>query len=563
LPTEIINGQSEIICGIQEEVSTDSLRKYIKKLCSFYNRNTGSDTSSADTGIGATRRWVYHMFEKFSEDNDNRLVPAYLQFDQSLFSVSQHRNIFAVLPGNDTTDKSVIIVEAHIDSRCETSCDIACKAPGADDNGSGSALVIELARVMSKYTFDQTFVFLLTISEEQGLNGATAFAQYCVDNNINIKAVQNNDVVGGIHCGQTASPPSKCTYEGEVDSTHLRIFSNGSFLKKSRNFARYVDLIYKEKLLPIVNVPMTMQVMDMQDRVGRGGDHIPFSDMNFTAIRFTGAHEHGDGSPGVGYTDRQHTTNDILGVDTDSNGVIDDYFVDMNYLKRNAVINGTVMSLVAMSPETPDFDLVNELDGLTVQITGQTQYPRYRVGVRTSSATDFDANFDHIYSFEGGLNFTIPGLVLGTTYFVCVASVDSNGITSMFSADKNKKPNVSSGPGTEDPYDLEISCGPSSFQELTADLSWWQVELLPLRPNPSIGKAEFVVKIDMGNDYKKAYILITDILGQAIVKLPIQLGKSINRILYHYIGRIPGIYNYSLVIDNHIVKTRKALFLDH
>ena len=204
----VIDDPDLIVQGINSAISADSLKSYLIQLSSFVNRNTGSDTISATQGIGAARRWAHDKFEEFSALHDNRLFTSYLQFDQLICDQGQHRNVFAVLPGTDVANHQVIVIEAHLDSRCASACDIECEAHGMEDNGSGSALVIELARVMSHFTYKNTFVFMLTTGEEQGLYGANAFSQYAKDENIPIKAVLNNDVIGGVICGETSSAPS-------------------------------------------------------------------------------------------------------------------------------------------------------------------------------------------------------------------------------------------------------------------------------------------------------------------------------------------------------------------
>jgi len=158
-----VSDHQQIVQYIQNNVQPDSLKAYILKLATFENRNTGSDTLSSTTGIGAARRWAFSKFQEFSSLAENRLIPSYFQFDQSICSMNQHRNILAVLPGTNTDLHEVIIIEGHIDSRCETSCDILCQAQGIEDNASGSALVLELARVMSNFSYPNTIVFMLTI----------------------------------------------------------------------------------------------------------------------------------------------------------------------------------------------------------------------------------------------------------------------------------------------------------------------------------------------------------------------------------------------------------------
>lgn len=243
-----IEQHTDIVTFIQNNVRPDSLKSYILKLSDFQNRNTGSDTVSSSYGIGAARRWGYSMFENFSNNAENRLITSYFQFDLDICGVDRHRNILAVLPGTDTTNHEVIIIEGHIDSRCEDECGITCLAEGIEDNASGTALVLELARVMGQCTFQNTIVFMLTVGEEQGLYGADAFSEYCDLNNIPVKAVLNNDVIGGVICGQTSSPPS-CPGLNDIDSTQVRIFSYGGFNSFNKQLSRFIKLQYKEELL--------------------------------------------------------------------------------------------------------------------------------------------------------------------------------------------------------------------------------------------------------------------------------------------------------------------------
>jgi hypothetical protein len=140
-----------------------------------------------------------------------------------------------------------------------------------EDNGSGTALVIELARVMSQFTFDKTIVFMTTTGEEQGLHGAEAVAFYCKFDEplIDVKAVLNNDVIGGIICGATSSEPS-CPGENLIDSTQVRLFSRGNFDSPHKSLSRYIKLQYQQELLPYVQVPMLLTLMSAEDRTGRG-----------------------------------------------------------------------------------------------------------------------------------------------------------------------------------------------------------------------------------------------------------------------------------------------------
>ncbi|NOQ70713.1 MAG: M28 family peptidase [Crocinitomix sp.] len=531
--TDVISAHDDIIMGINAQINSESLKSYLVDMAGFMNRNTGSDTVSATTGIGAARRWAYEEFEAISAANENRLIPSYLQFDQGICGVTQHRNIFAVLPGANVENHEVIIIEAHFDSRCSSGCDIDCEAQGMEDNGSGSALVLELARVMSAYTFENTIVFMLTIGEEQGLYGSNAFSQYAVDNEMPIKAVLNNDVIGGVICGETSSAPS-CPGENEIDSTQVRFFTEGGFNSRNKQLARFVKLQYQEELLPIVTVPMQLTVMSAEDRVGRGGDHIPFRQDGFTAMRFTSAHEHGDAGVGGDYHDRQHTSDDILGVDTDGDMELDSFFVDFNYLGRNAVINGVGAAMIANGPKPCDFLIETfEGPGIVVRITGETGYDKYRVGLRTETN-----DWDSVYVLEGFLDTIYPPTT--DNYILSVASVDEYDIESLFSSE------------------IAITNGEISITEEKQPQR--DFELMQNRPNPFDEATIIGVKVNHAQNVKEAFISIRDLQGKEIERLSIDLSAEVNEVLYHHgYGKV-GTYAYTLVVDGQDKGTKMMVF---
>lgn len=533
LASTILNRPDTIAKGINARISGDSLKSNIIALASFHNRNTGSDTNSTQKGIGAARRWVYSKFQQYSAANQNRLLPSYLQFTRAICNVSQHRNIFAVLPGIDTSDKSIILIEGHIDSRCEVLCDTACRAQGVEDNASGTALVMEMARVMSKYSYNHTIVFLVTIAEEQGLYGAEAFADYCVQNTIKIKGVLNNDVIGGILCGQTSSPPS-CPGLNNVDSTQVRLFSAGSFNSAHKGLARFIKLEYKENLLQQSAVPMQISIMSPEDRTGRSGDHVPFRQLGFTAMRFTSANEHGNANVSSGtYSDRQHTTRDTLGMDTNSDLVVDSFFVSFPYLARNAIINGNAAGMMGIGPKQPDMSLTAAgPNSMRVQITQQTQYNQYRIGVRSTTH-----DWDSVYTMTGILVDTIFNLQAGF-YYVSAMSVDTNGIESL--------------PSTE--YVLSF-VGVNEFGAVKKN-----IELLQNKPNP-FDEATFIsVMVNENKPYKNAHISIKDTKGLEVRTIPLTLNPGMNEVLYEHGYNLSGTYIYSLVIDGKVVESRKMSF---
>jgi hypothetical protein len=529
-----INQHADVVSFIQNNVSADSLKSYILKLASFENRNTASDTVSTSSGIGAARRWAFQKFSNFSAQAENRLIPSYFQFDRTICNVTQHRNVIAVLPGTDTTNHEVIVIEGHMDSRCENECDITCQAQGIEDNASGSALVLELARVMSKCTYKNTIVFMLTIGEEQGLYGADAFADYCNLNDIPVKAVLNNDVIGGIICGQTSSAPS-CPGLNNIDSTQVRIFSYGGFNSVHKQLSRFMKLQYKEELMPFVTVPMIVTVMSGEDRSGRGGDHIPFRQNGFASCRFTSANEHGDASNGPGYADRQHTTDDVLGVDTNFDGTIDSFFVDFNYLSRNACINATGASIAALGPKKPDFNIATiPGPGIIIHVTQESNYSTYRVGVR-STTNDWDS----VYTISDYYDTIFPPV--SNVYYVSIASVDENGLESLFSKE------------------IVIQNSQISVPELE-DTANSPIELLQNRPNPFDEATIIGVIVNKEFSYKKAEIVVYDLNGKIVENLPVDLVSGVNEAFYEHGYGKTGTYFYALIVDDKEIQRKSMIF---
>jgi Peptidase family M28/Secretion system C-terminal sorting domain len=535
--SQIIHASEDILNGIVNEVSTDSIRNYLEVLDGFHNRNTGSDTLSEISGIGAARRWIHRKFESYSATNENRLLVSFMRFKISVCGMLHHKNVLAVLPGADTTKKDIVIIQGHYDTRCEGVCDIECYSPGVDDNGSGTALVMELARVMSKYTFDRTIVFAALTGEDQGLYGAKAFSIYIENEEIPIKAVLNNDVVGGITCGNTSSPPS-CPYYGHIDSTHVRVFSfsqnnDSSAISPHKQLARYTKMMQEEKINPLFSTPMDISLMIMKDRIGRSGDHLPFTDLGIPAIRFCSANEHGDGSGTP--PDRQHTTIDLLGVDTTSppDGVIDSFYVDLNYLKRNTIINGVNGGFLANSPHVPQPNYTDLNTGVKIEISGNdTIYNDFKVGVRRQGSGHL--YFDSIYSFTNTRNLVISGLDPYEKYFFSVMNM-KDGYISAF----------------PDEYAVETSVGIYESPIFSG------VSMSQNYPNPSKGKTEVIVS--MNTNHNDVSLLIRDITGRTIENHNLNLNQGENKIILNESKNLTGIYLYSLIIDGIIVQTNKMI----
>ncbi|GJM35747.1 MAG: hypothetical protein DHS20C18_47480 [Saprospiraceae bacterium] len=532
----LINHPDDIVDLLLEDVSADTLKYFLEQMSVFGNRNTGSDTVSSDFGIGAARRWAFDQFQAISLANENRLVVSYFQFDQNICSMGQHRNIFGILPGVGPQKEEAVLVEAHFDSRCEDGCDPDCLAHGMEDNGSGSALVLELARVMSRYTFNRSIVFMLTIGEEQGLFGANAFAVWSKTEGIKLTAVLNNDIIGGVICGMTASPPG-CPGLNEVDSINVRLYSSGNLNSKHKMLARFTKLEYEENITPLGVLPTVINIMTPEDRTGRGGDHIPFRQRGFPAVRFTSANEHGHGNPMVSdYQDRQHTMADVLGVDTNTDGILDSFFVDFNYLARNTIINGNTLAMAALGPvPATDFELEPVNNGFRVVIDDPNDYGHYRVGVRTFANNEFDT----IYTFNQPID-TLYGLEVDLLYVISVATVDSNSIESLFIGEKF-----------------------NDFASPVSEVGRQKgIELLQNQPNPFDEATMIGVRVSQAVDYKKASITVSDLNGRELAHFPIDLNPGLNEVLYDYRFHqyAPGTYAYSLVIDGKLHSTKRMIY---
>jgi hypothetical protein len=538
-PSVIINASDSILQGIVNGVSKDTLQKWLQKIDSYHNRNTGSDTVSQVNGIGAVRRWIHGKFGEFSAENENRLLVTWMDFDLNICGMGHHRNVLAVLPGLDTTQKDILVIEGHFDTRCQGACDTACYSPGMEDNGSGTVLVMELARIMSRYAFGHTIMFANVTGEDQGLYGAKALSTWLKNNGVKVKSCFNNDVIGGIICGMTSSPPS-CPGFNNIDSTHVRIFSFSNFsdsaaISPHKQLARYVKMHQIERINPLLSTPMEINIIIAEDRTGRSGDHIPFRQKGYTAIRFTSQNEHGNGSGTP--PDRQHTSDDILGLDLSvpPDGIIDTFFVDMNYLRRNAIMNGVNLGFLALSPPMPDPVFTPVDDGMQINMTGKDSlYLDYRVGVRSDNSGTL--YFDTVYHFTGTSQMFIPGLDPDGEYYFSVANV-SNDFESLFCA--------------------EFSLFPVGIRsQVKHD---WGIRLEHNTPNPFSDRTAIGITVNENEFYPNAAIVITDISGRVIARLPVSLKPGLNEVEYRNNGNLKGMYIYSLCIGDKPVCSEKMV----
>jgi len=283
---------------IIDAVSADRIQADIEKLVSFGTRHTLSDTVSQTRGIGAARRWIKSEFDKISVDCQGCLEVSY---HRGLVKAGESRripdptwivNVVAIKRGTVYPDR-YIIMSGDIDSRVSDPLDGVSDSPGANDNASGMAGVIEAARVLSKYDFQSSIIFLGLSGEEQGLFGGKFFAKDAKEKNWDIMGIINNDMIGNIS-----------GIDGVIDNTVFRVFSEpgapnpseqeliwnrfygGEVDGPSRQLARYVDMM-TDQYMTNLDAKMIYRL----DRFGRGGHHRPFNDEGFAGVRIMEAHE--------------------------------------------------------------------------------------------------------------------------------------------------------------------------------------------------------------------------------------------------------------------------------
>ena len=337
------------ISAYVKAVSKDSLKSNVEKLVSFGTRHTMSSTTDKDKGIGAARSWVLSKFRNYAKNSGGRME-VYLQNEdlqpdgKRINKVTNLGNAIGLLKGTDPLDKRIIIISGHLDSRVSDVLNSTDYAPGANDDGSGVAAVIESARVLSKSKFPMSILFVAVSGEEQGLLGAKMLSDKAKADNWEIEAVLNNDMIGN---NSFDAPKNDGTPKLRVFSEGLSAFETEKSAAKirslglendgnARQLARYVKEI-GEKYVNNIDIKLIYR----NDRFLRGGDHTPFVNQGFTAVRLTDYYENYD-----------HQHQDIR---TENNKKYGDLieFMDFDYLKTNTAVNVAVLANLAKSTPQP------------------------------------------------------------------------------------------------------------------------------------------------------------------------------------------------------------------
>ncbi|GAA4817319.1 M28 family metallopeptidase [Litoribaculum gwangyangense] len=421
--SSIFSQKDQQLYDIIDAVSAKRIEKDIQTLVDFGTRNTFSDTLSDTRGIGAARRWIKSEFETISKNCDNCLDVFY----QKDFVTKEGNsrvphdawvvNVVAIQKGT-TYPNRYIIMSGDIDSRNSDGSDFTKDAPGANDNASGMAGTIEAARVLSKYTFENSIIYVGLSGEEQGLFGGAGLAKYAKDKGWDIIGVLNNDMIGNIS-----------GVDGVVDNRSFRIFSEpvppteteremrmrrfygGEVDGISRQLARYVHKNVKT-YMPEMNPMMIYRL----DRFGRGGHHRPFNDLGFAGIRIMEAHEN--------YTQQHQDIREENGI---KYGDVIEH-VNFGYTKKLTAVNAINLASLASAPPAPKTVGI----GGIVEASAKFKWDKvdgakgYKIYWRDTTSPTWD------YSrYVGDITeFTLDGIVIDN-FFFGVASVGKNGFESM------------------------------------------------------------------------------------------------------------------------------------
>ncbi|KAI3333115.1 hypothetical protein F4824DRAFT_258713 [Ustulina deusta] len=344
---------SEDLASMLARVDPRRIEATIKKLVSFGTRHTLSTQTSKTRGIGAARDWIHAEFQKYADASDGRLTVETIGYIQQpdgnrVPFATRISDVVATLKGTD--ENRLYVISGHYDTRKTDILDYEGDAPGADDDASGVAVSLELARIMSRPEYPvpkASIAFVAVAGEEQGLYGSQFLAQTYANSTprVNVEGMLNNDIVGSPKNPTDADPhvirlfaqglPPLAVEDSAKRETRLQI--GGENDTPARNLARFVKEVAENPA-----TAMNVSVVYRLDRYLRGGDHRPFLEAGYPAVRFTEPHE-----------DFAHQHQDVR---VDENGT--QYgdlaqFCDFEYVARVARVNGAALWSLAVSPGAP------------------------------------------------------------------------------------------------------------------------------------------------------------------------------------------------------------------
>ncbi|MFI5237717.1 MAG: M28 family peptidase, partial [Ignavibacteriales bacterium] len=364
--------------------------------------------------------YILRKFQEFETQSSGGIEPSFFVFSGNACGIpnNAHNNVLATVNGTFSPERFFIAI-GHMDTRTIDNCDNTATANCANDDGSGTVTSMEMARVLSNYSqfIESSMIFMAVTGEEQSLMGSTVYANWALQNNMRIDGMITNDIVGGIEgCVDPSCPTGKFI----VDSSSVRHFSGGTPLSTSRQLSRYMKLKAEQY---VTDVDWKVNLIPFIDRPGRGGDHIPFFNNGYAAVRFTEAHEFGDGSGGNGH---QHNGTDSI------------QYVNFNYITRIVKTNLAGLAILAMAPETPQSPLhANNVGNGTDLVldwektNSEPDFGGYRIAVRYADSLFYDQIIN-----VGNVNeFTITGLVPEAPIYISHSAIDTSGNESIFSSE--------------------------------------------------------------------------------------------------------------------------------
>lgn len=332
-----------------DEISKERIEQHVRKMVTFQTRHNMSVQNDPAIGIGAAWNWIKSEMEKSIPASGGRLEVKFEEYTvggagQRIPHILKLKNVVATLKGTDPNDDRKILISAHLDSRAALDNDSTGIAPGANDDGSGVAAILELIRIMSVRKFSATIVFMTVSGEEHGLYGAKYMAEKAKKENWNIIAMLNNDMIGNSGSSETLLNDNmkvRVFSEGvpalETEQmTALRKYTSGENDSKSRQLARYIKET-GERYVDQLNVTLVFR----NDRFGRGGDHTPFCQAGFTAVRITEYNENYDRTHKIPVVENGIQYGDMPD------------FVDYEYVRKNAGVNLATIANLALAPFEP------------------------------------------------------------------------------------------------------------------------------------------------------------------------------------------------------------------
>ena len=419
------NSSDKEIFSIISKLSEERIKNDIITLANFGTRHTLSDTVSDTRGIGAARRWIKKTFNSISNECNNCLEV----FDQrNYFKKNNLRlikdvwinNVVAIQRGIKYPNRFVIM-SGDIDSRVSNPNDFTSNSPGANDNASGMAGTIEAARVLTKYKFDNSIVYVGLSGEEQGLYGGKGLAEYAKKNNWEIIGVLNNDMIGniegvnGVIDNKSFRIFSEPVPANESDrQRYMRRFYGGEVDGNSRQLARFIYNSTK-KYLPELNPDLVYRL----DRFGRGGHHRPFNDLGFAGVRIMESNEN---------YNRQHQDirfeNNINYGDVVSG-------VNFEYAKKLTAVNAINLALLGWSPPPPKNLKIGGIVEPSVKFKWEGSENKDIIGYKIYWRKTSSPNWEYSKLTDKINEYTLEGIIIDNFLF-SVVSINSKGFESIY-----------------------------------------------------------------------------------------------------------------------------------